>query len=104
MANLEKVINGINRCTCHVPDACRDCGYDAGQPYNVCVESLLKDTLELLKTQEPVEPEKREWPYGVYGASKYEYKCGACGCCLVNNEKWQTKYCPECGRAVKWDG
>lgn len=53
MPDREKVIYGIERCICHVPDACRDCGYDAGQPYNACVESLLKDALELLKAQEP---------------------------------------------------
>lgn len=49
MPDLDKVIYSLERCTCHVPDACRDCGYDAGQPYNACVEALLKDALELLK-------------------------------------------------------
>lgn len=53
MADLEKVINGIERCICHVPDACRDCAYDAGHPYNECVEMMLRDALELLKEQEP---------------------------------------------------
>ena len=50
---LEKVIYSIERCTCNVPDACRDCAYDAGQPYNECVELLLKDALSLLKAQKP---------------------------------------------------
>lgn len=58
MAELEKVIYSIERCICHVPDSCRDCAYDAGHPYNECVELLLKDALSLLKAQEP---------------SKYEY-------------------------------
>ena len=58
MAKLEKVIYSIERCICHVPDACRDCAYDAGHPYNECLEMMLKDVLALLKTQEP---------------SKYEY-------------------------------
>jgi len=49
----EKVIYYIGRCICHAPDACRDCAYDAGQPYNECVELLLKDALSLLKEQEP---------------------------------------------------
>jgi hypothetical protein len=52
----EKVIYSIERCICHVPDACRDCAYDAGHPYNECVEMLLKDVLELLKEQESVKP------------------------------------------------
>lgn len=54
MPDLEKVIYSIERCICHVPDACRDCAYDAGHPYNECVELLLRDALELLKAQEPV--------------------------------------------------
>lgn len=93
MADREKVINGIERCICHVPDACRDCGYDAGQPYNVCVESLLKDALALLKEQEPVEPtvicDENEIVVGL--------KCGHCG--------WKVdaldRYCAHCGRSVK---
>lgn len=48
----EKVIDCIGRCLCHVPDACRDCAYDAGHPYNECVELLLKDALALLKEQQ----------------------------------------------------
>lgn len=53
MPDLEKVIYSIERCICHVPDACRDCHYDAGHPYNECVELLLRDALEALKSQEP---------------------------------------------------
>ena len=53
MADREKVIYSIERCTCHVPDTCRDCAYDAGHPYNECVELMLKDALALLKAQEP---------------------------------------------------
>ena len=122
MPELNKVIYSIERCICHVPDACRDCAYDAGHPYNECVELLLRDALQLLKAQEAdikalsekyadlldrtmeaVPPEKRELPYGMYDAVKYEYKCGACGCGLMRNEKWRANYCPECGRSVKWE-
>ena len=61
MTNLENVIYAIERCTCHVPDACRDCPYDAGHPYNECIEVLLKDAMELLKEQELHELTKNEW-------------------------------------------
>lgn len=54
MPDLEKVIYSIERCICHVPDACQDCAYDAGHPYNECVELLLKDALELLKDPDQV--------------------------------------------------
>lgn len=53
MADREKVIYSIERCVCHVPDACRDCNYD-NYEYNKCVEKLLWDALELLKEQETV--------------------------------------------------
>lgn len=49
----EKVVYSIERCISHVPDACRDCAYDAGHPYNECVEMMLKDALALLKAQKP---------------------------------------------------
>lgn len=54
MPDIEKVIYSIERCICHVPDACRDCAYDAGHPYNECVEMLLRDALELLSDPDRV--------------------------------------------------
>lgn len=90
MPNKEKVIYSIERCLCHVPDACRDCNYD-NYEYNKCVEKLLLDTLELLKEQEPVKPIK---PRG-----SASWICGACkiaiGTSLIYN------FCPWCGRRVK---
>lgn len=61
MNNMEKVIYSIERCICHVPDACRDCGYD-NEPCPKCFEHLLRDAHDLLKAQElpDVKPEKLE--------------------------------------------
>ena len=51
MPNLGKVIYGMERCICHdVPDACRDCGYDA-KPYDECKKALMRDAMDLLKKQ-----------------------------------------------------
>ena len=50
MADIEKVIYGIERHICRVPDACRDCEYNA-KPYDECEKALLRDALELLKAQ-----------------------------------------------------
>ena len=99
MPDKEKVIYSIERCVCHVPDACRDCNYD-NHEYNECVEKLLLDALKLLKEQEPVEP------IHIYGHNL----CGCCGTILHETRKkfsWKltsTKayYCPNCGKAVKW--
>lgn len=52
MADREKVIYSIERCTCHVPDACRDCIY-MEHPYPTCHDTLLNEAVELLKAQKP---------------------------------------------------
>lgn len=128
MPDLEKVIAGMEHCKA---DKCSGCPYeDTSAPIGkfgtdelvACEPVLFADALDLLKAQEAdikvlcekyaelldrtleaVPPEKRELPYGMYDAVKYEYKCGVCGCGLMRNEKWRANYCPECGRAVKWE-
>ena len=107
MADLGKVLNGLEHCTsAKYPYPCNECVYrcniDYTDPWS-CRIAVMRDALELLNAQEPEKPEKRELPFGLYGAVRYEYKCGACGCGLMNNERWRTKFCPECGRKVKWD-
>ena len=57
MTDLEKVIYDIERCICHVPDACRDCSHDWSKKDGDvtaidCMEELMTDALELLKVQE----------------------------------------------------
>jgi rubrerythrin len=32
------------------------------------------------------------------------WACGNCGHVAVGSADYKAKYCPECGRAVKWDG
>lgn len=103
MVDRGKVIYSIERCICHVPDACRDCAYDAGHPYNECVELLLKDALSLLKAYEPVKP------YIDYDGQDV-WRCGSCGATLFHlshtqadeNEQNCVKFCRYCGKAVKW--
>ena len=54
MPDLKSVLYSIERCTCHVPDACRDCAYDAGHPYRECVDMMLGDVQALLKDPDRV--------------------------------------------------
>ena len=59
----------------------------------------------LRKAQEPVAPVKRS--FTVSGADEYLSTlpitvCGACGGWLPNAAP-RAKYCPNCGKAVKWD-
>ena len=51
MTELNRVIYDIERCTCHVPDACRDCSKYRGEYTPDCMEQLLTDALKLLKEQ-----------------------------------------------------
>lgn len=63
----------------------------------------VKDALSFMEEQKPMEPERREVWLGSNGAFNYEYICGSCGCGIMKNNRWQTKFCPQCGRQVKWD-
>lgn len=95
MTKLEKVIYSLERCTSRVPDACVDCAYDDKSAPD-CWQSLEKDALELLKEQEPI-PCGKKIKAGDVMLDFYE--CGYC----KNAIRKPWKYCPFCGKAVKWD-
>lgn len=95
MTKREKVIDSLERCTCHVPDACRDCAYD-DKPAPDCWLTLERDTLELLKEREPVKPIIC-FSDGTYAV------CGNCRKQLVRWKSYQYSFCPRCGTAVRWD-
>lgn len=90
---LEKVIKGLECCILgnkHEPD-CDVCPYSAGCN-DTCdtMDEIHADALALLKGQEPVEP---TWRRGLAF-------CSSCGRQFCHG----FKYCPDCGRPVKWDG
>lgn len=66
------------------------------------LQSAAYDAAEMLMKQEPVKPTPHMFPIGMYDAMATEYLCGDCGCGLTLNDRWRMKYCPECGKAVKW--
>ena len=101
MVDRKKVIYSIERCICHVPDACRDCGYD-NEPCPKCFEHLLRDAHDLLKAQEPILLENPHKPYGhfINVNSPWISRCPKCG---KKIEGKQTRFCKYCGQAVKWD-
>ena len=87
MANREKVIEGLKHCNFGDCDRCyeNDCPYYQSHD---CTDELKNDILSLLKEQEPVKPIRLEnW-----------WKCASCCGNIVAN----MKYCPRCGRSVKW--
>jgi hypothetical protein len=97
MADREKVIYDIERCICHVPDACRDCSHYQDDPELDCMEKLLADALALLKEQDAVEPtlirEGRNKNYN-------DYVCPRCDNVVV----YEQNYCSECGVQFLWEG
>lgn len=99
MPDRAQVIYDIERCVCHVPDACRDCSKYGSNNAIRCMEDLLSDALALLREQEPVEPKR------VLGVLPDWYHCGGCGFDMLDTgDGYRPKYCPLCGRAVKWNG
>ena len=102
MTKLEKVLKGLE-CCMSMPQRLEECKA-MGCPYvdeeYSCNAPLCRDALELLKA---VPPDAREVWIGSNGAFHWEYTCGACGCGIMRNDRWKTKYCPQCGKAVKWD-
>ena len=71
----------------------------------VCNTELARDALklikelklELLKEREAVKPKE----VNLYPT--VQYACGFCGHISVGSKDYHARYCPECGRAVKWD-
>ena len=91
MSDLEKVIKGLECCSSMIPYcSANTCSY-YDVPVN-CRATLERDALELLKAHETTA--EKDWE-GLY----FCQKCGG----SLGFIKKSFKYCPFCGRAVKWD-
>lgn len=90
MADREKVMQWLKICA----NGCEEgCPYE----YKVqCQTDLMSDALELLKEQEPVPSGKRIKAGDI--VLRF-YECGHC----KNAIRKPWRYCPFCGKAVKWD-
>lgn len=93
MTDREKVIEGLERCDLYGYCADKQCPYyeNAG-----CLEALRGDALSLLKAQEPI-PCGEKIKAGDVMLDFYE--CGYC----KNAIRKPWRYCPFCGKAVKWE-
>ena len=100
MADREKVIKGLER---HRVDnnhriKCADCPYYVDDGNHIrCVNDLHDDAIALLKEQEAVEP----LPQNSNGWVR-TIKLWYCGACHSKISRRTSKYCPNCGRKVKW--
>lgn len=100
MVDREKVIKGLECCAREDIGDCYNCPYESIHgPY--CDIEMMRDALAMLKAQEPVKPV----------VDIDTWKCGNCGHTLEHQELLgdnvlfheQYNFCPECGRAVKWE-
>ena len=106
MADRKKAIKGLEMCLASIDEAeCpEECPYyETCRNYEnrVIFQPVMRDTLELLKEQEPVEPI-------LVGVNTWI--CGECGALLGWEEFTQpglelveNRFCPHCGRRVKWN-
>ena len=95
MADLQKVMQGLECCCSMTGEACRQCPYD-----EECAEMigsgsahLCSDALELLKDE----------PSLVLNIVKFNCYHGDCPACGKRIHYNFTKYCPRCGKRVKWE-
>lgn len=92
MPDREKVIKCLEMCVSNSLECSLQCPY-AAPVSGFCYDDLMRDALALLKAQEPVVPH-RNYQY----LSDYWCECG-----WHLGRGGSVKYCPECGRAVKWE-
>ncbi|MBR2601867.1 MAG: hypothetical protein IKE08_04135 [Clostridia bacterium] len=105
MVDRKKVIKGLRHCTALAglhecqPKVGPDCPYEDKAD---CKLALMRDALALLKEQEPVVP---------YVDGEGNYCCKACDTVVGWKEltdagltPYVYKFCPECGKAVLWEG
>ena len=98
MADLEKVLNGLEHCTsAKYPYPCNGCVYRYNIDYNdpwSCRIAVMRDALGLLKEQE-----KTKVIFSQDDGS-IETVCGNCGFGLDKT----YSVCPKCGKELDWNG
>lgn len=59
-------------------------------------DKTIDRAVKLLKEQEPIATKLiKMYPHDIY-------ECGNCGHRSVGSKDYKAKYCPECGRTLKW--
>lgn len=90
---LAKVIGGLDAC---LEGLCEACSYRDVDAPGECKDALMYDAFALLKAQEPVSVQKKQME--MVGLQTWDWACGNCGQTVL----FSAKFCPWCGRAVKW--
>ena len=65
MADIKDTIDNVERCLCHIQDACMLCPHIEGDATEDCMENLMRDALEAMKSQqaeiERLKAQKQKW-------------------------------------------
>jgi len=85
MPDREKVINGLRSIKTYLASQAIETKDDLAREGFIKIQKDIDDALALLKEQEAVEP---------------HHKCQGDSYSLITEKHW--KYCPWCGRSVKW--
>lgn len=103
MIKREKTMKGL---ACHADSyTCDSCPYNNDIEFNQsCADKLICDAFGLLKEQDegiaPIESTTEQKKFADrIGFAVSEYWCGDCHFNLFN----RPKFCPNCGKKVKWD-
>lgn len=65
MADIKDTIDNVERCLCHIQDACMLCPHIEDDATEDCMENLMRDALEAMKSQqaeiEQMKAQKQKW-------------------------------------------
>jgi hypothetical protein len=97
MMDREKVIKGLECCGySRFMDKCQECPYDGKD----CFKRLKADALALVQEPEETRLVRHYSRPNVY--ADLWLHCEKCGGRV--DDRYKPKFCPGCGRKVKWDG
>ena len=97
MADREKVIKALEWCQ---ENACGGCPYDT---HNNKSCEISDDILTLLKEQEKKETPMTMERINVVKVDGNDFYKGFCPACKTLQYGIKSKYCDQCGQAVKWE-
>ena len=95
MKDESEVIYSLERCASNVPGSCQDCGYNKYRDKHECLPMLLKDSLAYLKKPIAAVPYSR-------CPDVMRPPILMCGNCRMEMVVKKPRYCPWCGRRLKW--
>lgn len=98
MSDMENTIKGLTEISEYARAKADIAGIGKGKEVFDSWYRAVEDALAILREQEPVEPENGKCPECGYTVHRINYDGPYGG---IRHE-W-FRFCPSCGRAVKWD-